>query len=249
MNAAIDTKATILVNVELPDPEPLGTRWAELLGSLKIILVGWYAVPEQTSPEQARDAFEGEARAGLDRVAEELRSAGADVHTHLVFTADELDTVERISAEENCDAVLIARPLERLDHVLVPMRGLHNAERISHFVADLMHGDSTDVTLLHVLEQEETEDVIKQDMLGTVAAMMVDEGMSARLIHLRLKMADDPGKAIIEAATDYDLVVIGETEPSVRDVIFGTIPEQIARKVEVPVMVVRQQEGPRHARE
>lgn len=239
MTVMLDEKATILIDVELPEPEPIAPRLMEMMGSLKVILVGWYAVPDQTSPEQARDQFEEEAQAALDRVARGFQDAGAEVQTHVVFTGDELDTIERISAEEDCDAILIPASLDRLERILVPLRGVHNAERIAHFVADLVQDGTTDVALLHVLEEDEEEEAVQKDLLGTVAAMMKDEGIDAGLVRLRIEVADDPGDAIIDIAKEYDVVVIGETEPSVREVIFGSVPEQVARDAAVPVMVVR----------
>jgi nucleotide-binding universal stress UspA family protein len=121
----------------------------------------------------------------------------------------------------------------------VPLRGVHNAERIAHFVADLVQDGTTDVTLLHILEDEEEKAAIQEDVLDTVSSMAVEKGIDAGLIRLRIEVADDPGDAIIDIAKEYDVVVIGETEPSVRAVIFGSVPEQIAQEAEVPVMVVR----------
>jgi len=237
--AIFDAKAKILVDVELPEPKAIAPQLADLMSALQVVLVGWYAVPEQTSPAQARDQFEREAQAALDDVADTFREAGAEVQTHLVFTGDEIDTIERISAEQDCDAVLIPRPLQDLERVLVPLRGLHNAPRIARFVADLVQDGTTDVTLLHVLEEDEDEEKVERDVLSEVSKMIMDEGIEAGLIRLHIEVADDPGEAIIDIAKDYDVVVIGETEPSVRDVIFGSVPEQIAKKAAVPVMVVR----------
>lgn len=237
-----DAKAKLLIDVELPDPAPVPTPLVELTGALDVVLVGWYAVPEQTNPEQARDQFEGEASAALDVIADTFRAAGATVQSHLVFTGNELDTIERISAEQDCDAVLIPRPLAKLERILVPLRGLHNAPRIARFVADLVQDGTTDVTLLHVLEDEEERDAVQQNVLDSVGQMMADEGIDAGLVRMRIEVADDPGEAIMEAARDYDAVVIGETEPSVADVIFGSVPEQIAHEASVPVMVVRRRD-------
>lgn len=234
-----DAKAKLLIDVELPEPVPIADPLVALMSSLQVVLVGWYAVPEQTSPEQARDQFEAEARTALETVADPFRAAGATVHAHLVFTGDELATIERISAEQDCDAVLIPRPLTRLERILVPLRGLRNARRIAGFVADLVQDGTTDVTLLHVLEEDEEARTVQANVLDAVAAMMADEGIDAGLVRLRVEVAEDPGEAIIEIARAYDVVVIGETEPSVREVIFGSVPEQIAHEASVPVMVVR----------
>lgn len=237
-----DTKAKLLIDVELPEPEPVPAPLVNLTKALDVVLVGWYAVPEQTNPEQARDQFEGEAREALQAIADTFRAAGATVHPHLVFTGDELDTIERISAEEDCDALLIPHPLTRLERILVPMRGLHNASRIARFVAGLVQDGTTDVTLLHVLEEEEERDAVQHDVLDRVSDMIAKEGIDAGLVRLRIDVADDPGEAIIDAAKDYDAVVIGETEPSVADVIFGSVPEQIAHEASIPVIVVRRRD-------
>ena len=237
-----DAKAKLLIDVELPAPDPVPAPLVHLMKALDVVLVGWYAVPEQTSPEQARDQFEDEARAALDAVADDFRGAGATVYPHLVFTGDELDTIERISAEQDCDAVLIPHPLAKLERILVPLRGLHNAPRIARFVADLVQDGTTDVTLLHVLEEEEERDAVQHNVLDVVARMVAEEGIDAGLVRLRVDVADDPGEAIIDAAHDYDVVVIGETEPSVRSVIFGSVPEQIAREASIPVIVVRRRD-------
>ncbi len=234
-----DTKAKLLVDVELPDPDPVPPPLVQLTGALDVVLVGWYAVPEQTTPEQARDQFEGEASEALTAIADAFRAAGATVQSHLVFTRNQLDTIERISDEQDCDAVLIPRPITRLERILVPLRGVHNAPRIARFVADLVQDGTTDITLLHVLEEEEERDAVQHNVLDTVSQMMAKEGVAAGLVRMRIEVADDPGEAIAAAAHDHDAMVIGETEPSVRSIIFGSVLEQIAREASIPVMVVR----------
>lgn len=238
-----DAKAKLLIDVELPDPDPVPASLVNLTGSLDVVLVGWYAVPEQTNPQQARDQFEGEARAALDTIADAFRTAGATVHPHLVFTGNQLDTIERISAEQQCDAVLIPHPVNQLERILVSLRGVRNAPRIARFVADLVQDGTTDVTLLHVLSEEEEREDVQHNVLDAVGQMMTEEGLDAGLVRMRIEVADNPGTAIIDAAREYDAVVIGETEPSVADVMFGSVPEQIAHEASIPVMVVRRRDG------
>ena len=236
--------SSILVDVELPDPEPLDPELIRALSSLRVVLLGWFAVPEQTSPAQAREQFRAEAQAALDTVAQRFEDAGADVTTRLVFTGDQLDTISRISVEENCDAVLVPAPADRvsLRRVLVPLRGLHNARRIAPFVADLVQDQTTDVTLLHVLEEDETADASRTDVLEPAAEMMRAHGIDADLLRLDARATDDPATAIVERSGEYDLVVLGETKPSVRAILFGTVPEQIVEQAQVPVIVVRHED-------
>ena len=239
--------SSILVDVELPDPAPLSPALVDLLASLRIVLVGWYAVPEQTSPAQARDQFEHKAQVALDSIASSFEEAGATVDTHLVFTGDKLDTISRVSSEQDCDAVLIPAALERLERLLVPLRGLHNAQRIAPLVADLVRDSMTSqggttVTLLHILEPDETETAARQAVLQPAAETMADAGLPTGLLELKTTTADNPATTVVEMSADYDLVVLGETEPSVREILFGSIPEQIVTNARVPVVVVRHEE-------
>ena len=234
--------SSILVDVELPDPAPLSPVLVEALSPLRVVLLGWFAVPEQTSPAQARDQFGAEAQETLDAVARRFREAGAEVTTRLVFTGDKFDTLTRISTEEDCDAVLLPGEMERLRRVLVPLRGLANARQIVPFVADLCRDATATVTLLHVLEEGETEAASRANVLGPAAARMRDEGLEPGLLELEPLEADDPGEALVERAGTYDLVVLGETEPSVREILFGTVPERIVTATDVSVVVVRHED-------
>jgi nucleotide-binding universal stress UspA family protein len=230
---------SILVDVELPDPAPLPPALVDLLASLRVVLLGWYAVPEQTSPAQARDQFEATAQAGLDRVARPFEEAGAQVDTHLVFTGDRLDTVSRVAAEEDCDAVLIPAAMGTLRRLLVPLRGVPNARRIAPFVADLVRDGTTAVTLLHVLKPGETAAAARRTVLAPVADLLRGAGIDAGLLRTDTARAEDPGATIAEWATDHDAVVLGETKPSVREALFGTVAEQIVEAAHVPVLLVR----------
>ncbi len=231
--------SSILVDVELPDPAPLSPALIEVLSSLRVVLLGWFAVPEQTSPAQARDQFGEEAQDTLDAIAQRFAEAGAEGTTRLVFTGDKLDTLTRISSEEDCDAVLIPGAMDELRRVLVPLRGLENAREIAPFIADLCRDATATVTLLHIVEDEETTDSSRETVLEPAADRMRDHGLDASLLELDAVVADDPADAIVDRAATYDLVVLGETEPSVREILFGTVPERIVTTTDVPVIVVR----------
>jgi nucleotide-binding universal stress UspA family protein len=233
------TPSSILIDLPLPDPEPAPDALIDLLSSLRVVLVGWYRVPEQTSPEQARDQLEDELQSTLDAIAEPFRAAGGEVDTRLVFTANELDTVSRISTEEQVDAVLVAGPLDTLSRILVPVRGRHNAARIAAFVADLVRNPDAEVTLFHVIEEEETEERVRADVLEPITELMIDRGIEADAILHEVVTSDAPADTIVERSADYDVLVLGETEPSLRDFFFGSVPENIARNAQIPVLVVR----------
>ncbi|MEF8866656.1 MAG: universal stress protein [Salinibacter sp.] len=242
MTDSVSPPSSILVDVELPNPERLSASLIEVLSPLRVVLLGWFSVPEQTSPAQARDQFGEETQATLDTIVERFVEAGIEVTTRLVFTGDELDTISRISVEEECDAVLIPGRMDALRRVLVPLRGLENAHQIAPFVADLCRDATATVTLLHIVEEGETEADSRADVLRPAANRMRDHGLDTGLLELEAMAADDPADAIVDRAEAYDLVVLGETEPSVQEILFGTVPERIVTSADVPVIVVRHED-------
>ncbi|WP_251953864.1 universal stress protein [Salinibacter ruber] len=237
--SSITPPSSILVDVELPEPESLAPALIDALSPLRVVLLGWFSVPEQTSPAQARDQFGAEAEDTLGAAARQFEEAGAEVTTRLVFTGDELDTISRVSVEESCDAVLIPGPVEQLRRVLVPLRGIQNVREIPPFVADLCQDGTARVTLLHILEGDETTAASREDVLEPAAERMRSAGIEAGLLELNSVAAESPADTIVEWAGEHDLVVLGETQPSVREVLFGTMPEQIVEAVNVPIIVVR----------
>jgi nucleotide-binding universal stress UspA family protein len=234
--------SSILVDVRLPNPEPLSPALVAHLASLRVVLLGWVDVPEQTSPAQARDRFGSEAETALAGLAEGFQTRGADVATRLVYTGDQLATISRVSTEEAADAILIPAPMDALEHVLVPLRGRRNAPRIALFVADLVTDPAARVTLTHVLEEGESEAAARREVLEPAAQLLTGRGIDASAVRQTVLHSADPAEEIVRLSGEYDLVVVGETEPSVRDILFGSVPEQIVREAEVPVVIVRDEQ-------
>ncbi|MCS4195621.1 nucleotide-binding universal stress UspA family protein [Salinibacter ruber] len=188
--SSITPPSSILVDVELTEPESLAPALIDALSPLRVVLLGWFSVPEQTSPAQARDQFGAEAEDTLGAAARQFEEAGAEVTTRLVFTGDELDTISRVSVEESCDAVLIPGPVEQLRRVLVPLRGIQNVREIARFVADLCQDGTARVTLLHILEGDETTAASREDVLEPAAERMRSAGIEAGLLELNSVAAD-----------------------------------------------------------
>lgn len=241
--AEVWPRSSILVEVELPEPAELAAPIVEIIGSLRVVLLGSYLVPEQTTPEQAREQFEEECAEILDRLVEELEEAGADVDARMVFTPDLLDTAGRVAREEACDAILLARPLPRLERILVPLRGAHHLRPVAAFLGSLLVGSDARVTFLHVREEKE-EEGFGTWVLDEARDLMEDLGVEEDRVEVRVVSEDDvdAADAVVEAARDHDLLVLGESEPDIPDLLFGTFSERVAEEVEIPVIVIRRRE-------
>ena len=235
-------RPTVLVPLELLAGETLPTGVPELLANANVVLLGYHVLPEQTATEQAREQFGENAMRKLNAYADTLNDAGATTETRLVFTHDEQTTIDRVIYEHECLAVLVPNSAERLDSVLVAVRGTVGIGRNTRLVAGLFAGTDTDVTLYHSLGDDEPSDRA-ESLLGAVRDDLVDRGMDSAGIDTLIETPTEQTAfdAIARHGETHDAVIMGETDPSVTTFVFGMPAEQVAERFLGPVLVVQRE--------
>ncbi|MDP2497175.1 MAG: universal stress protein [Candidatus Palauibacterales bacterium] len=238
-------KLRVLVSVDVPDPEQISPLLIEMLEPLRVCLLGTYVVPEQTAPEQAREQFESETSAALEEVAAVFDDAGVEVERQVVFVPDRLEAAERTAVEQDCHAVLLVKPVYSLKRILAAVRPGPMDTRILHVLGDLLRDTDYSATLLYVAPEEEGEEedgrTSRKEMRLLERELVEQEGVDADRIATRVAVGDDPEPVVEEAARDHDVVLIGETKPSVQEKIFGSFSRRLADDTDRPVLVVRRE--------
>lgn len=230
--------STILVPVDVSVAEPPDRTFLELLEPVNLVVVGYYPVPKQTAPAHLKAIHESEGAARLERAVEAFRRGDHEVEDVLVFTKDRGDTVDRIADQHDCDALLVPGETDAIERILVPLRGDVNLERIVSLVADLVRASDATVTLYHsVLEGADPTE--GEFVLRGAADRLAEEGVDRDRVDWRLSEGGSPRREIVDLAREYDLLVLGETEPSLRDRILGAVLTPILDEVETPAIVVR----------
>jgi nucleotide-binding universal stress UspA family protein len=229
---------TVLVPVKVLEGQQVPAALIDVLVPTTVVLLGYHPIPEQTAPEQARTAFGEQARAELDELAQAVADAGGSVETRLVFTHDPTQTFERVAADEAADAVLLLNPAPSVDRILVALSEGINTERITRLVALLASYTDRSVTLFHAAPTEEDRQRGEQ-LLDAATDLLVERGVPAGAITRDVTVSDTPVQAIVDAAAGTDLVVLGESRPSVRELIFGEPSERVAGHSLAPILVVR----------
>jgi nucleotide-binding universal stress UspA family protein len=227
----------VLVPFELPDADPLPPVLVETLASMEVVVLGHYGLPEQTPPTAARDQFEADASTELDGLARPFEDVGTAVTTRLVFGKARAKTIDRVAVEEGCDVVLTPGRVEAIERLFVPLRGEENFDRILAFVAELLATTDASVTLFH--SGEASDRLPGEEILGDATDRLVAAGVGPDRIASELSEGADVEGSIVDLADAYDLLVLGETEPSLRNRVFGTVPAQVTADTEDPAFVVR----------
>jgi nucleotide-binding universal stress UspA family protein len=232
------TRPSVLVPVDVSTDERPDPQLLELLEPARVVLGGWYPVPDQTLPEQLREAHEEEAIERIEAIAAAFSDADAAVETVVVFTRDRSTTVDRLADEYECGVVLVPRTVRRVERVLVPLRTDVNLSAILSVVGALLRDSEATVTLLHAAEAEEAAETGER-LLRSGADELLDAGVDAgRIDTVSLEsgaLIDD----IVDVAANHDVLVIGESEPSLIEHVLGDVPDQLISRTDRPVLIVR----------
>ncbi len=234
---SLGSNSSILVPVDLSSDRPSVPPLIDLCRSVDVVLLGYYPVPDQAAPAQLRQDHESAAADTLAETADEFRDSGIDVTDVLVFTHDRTDTIDRVANEYGCDAVLTLREVERIERVLVPVRGDTNLDRIVSLLAAVMQMSDASITFFHsVVDSEPSQG---EFLVRGAVDRLAEAGIERERIDWQLSDEDSPHDEIIELAREYDLLILGETKPSLGERIFGTIPTRIIDEVDRPAFIVR----------
>jgi nucleotide-binding universal stress UspA family protein len=234
------TEPNVLVPIRVLDGESIPEGIAGLVKNAHVVLLGYHIVPEQTATGQMRMQFETEANNRLDELEDLLESEGATVETRLVFTRDGQKTIDRMIYEHDCLAVLDPDAVGTVESVLVPTRGTVGLDRIARVVAGLFADTDADVTLYHVAESGETNEDART-LLDGLVTRLTEGGIDRTRITLMIRHGDEAVDAITDEAGSFDVVVIGESDPSIATFVFGMPAETVADQFLGPVFVVQRE--------
>lgn len=232
---------TILVPVDASDAEEPPPPLVKLLSPHQLVVLGYYPVPDQTSTDQARAQFGEEATDAIDTIADHFAVRGGVVESTVVFTRDRSETIDNVAADYDVDAVLTpGRVDETLDRVLVPLRGDDNLERILGFVGVLLRESDATATLFNVAKS--TDEASRGELLvrGACDRLETEEGIDPARIGWRQEVDSSTTNAIVAAAEDHDLLIVGESKPSLAERVLGDVTNEVIDRSSDPLLIVRE---------
>lgn len=232
-----DGTCRFLVSLKLPDPEEPDRGLLALLEGSEVHLLGSYIVSDQTAPEQARDEFEEDARQTLRDYEETFASTGQVVDTHLVFTPDISETLERLEDEIAYDALLVPGPVDEINRIAVGLAGDVDFDKVANCCHAIFEGESLEVLLLHVTDDVDEVDENELMMRG-IRDKLEELGVDTDAIEVEAVQASNPAAAIAKSVEHYDIAVVAEQDASTRPKLFTEAWELVTDRYDGPVFIV-----------
>ncbi len=230
----------LLVPIDASDPEELPLALVQLIRPMRIVVLGYYPVPDQSAPEQLQEEYQEEATAALEPVVRSFVEEGSEVESVLVFTRDLVQTTDRVANEHGCEGVLVPGHVENVNNVLVSLKAEENMFRVLEVVGLMMEAGAPKVTLFHA-ESVAEETAVSELYLRGATDWLTERGLDRERITWVEPTEENQESDLIDLAGDHDFVVMGEYEPGIRERVVGEMPNRIHDQTGKPVLVVRKE--------
>jgi hypothetical protein len=230
----LERETRILVPLELPGELQLHAGLVQMLAESRVVVLGCYVVPEQTSPEHARSQFEEGSQITIDRVVDTLENENIEVESELVFTPDPVQTIDRVSDNLQIDAVFWPSAVEGVDRVLAMVSPGVEYDRVVKCLATTTAVGEQALRLLEFVgnEAEEAERDLALDGLVT---RLEEAGIPRARIEARSEVSTSRLDDLEEFAVDYDVLVLAYTAEMAN----RRFVDEVRSRVDMPVLVVR----------
>ncbi|NIM20245.1 MAG: amino acid permease [Candidatus Latescibacteria bacterium] len=153
------------------------------------------------------------------------------------------EVADRVVRQAPCDLITVKLMGEwPIKKILLPTSGGPHALLATEFVALFQREFDADVACCYVVKKEHTE---RDAEIGLewIDKTIHRSGLEGK-VDKRIIEANNVAAGLIRAAADYDLLVLGASKEGLfSSVLFGEIPEKVARFSKCPVMIVRRYEG------
>ncbi len=128
----------------------------------------------------------------------------------------------------------------RLKKLLLPSAGGEHAQCAESYAVPLVEAFGGELTLCHVVPEATSEADIEKSKIQLQEASQRLPASDTIRIARKIISHDSVSQGIVEAAEDYDAVMVGAASQSIYpQILFGNIPEDIARNTSKTVIVVK----------
>ncbi|MEZ3171157.1 universal stress protein [Halorubrum sp. RMP-47] len=233
----------ILIPIDVSEPSSLDGTLIKTLPLTNAVLLGYWQIPDQTQSEQARDQFEAKAKQRLQAVTDRFTDQGVESQTRLVFTNDRNQSIDTATNEYGCHSVLIPgteSPPSGVARGIVLIKPDADLDQIVTTLEALFVESDVELYLFYTAESKDEHlyDATEY-MLRGLADRLNELGISRDRVEWEQSTEGRPIESILSHVVDFDFVVMGESTPTLRTRIFGTVQSKLATETEKPLLIIR----------
>jgi amino acid transporter len=153
------------------------------------------------------------------------------------------EVTDRVVRHAPCDLITIKLADEcSFERILIPTAGGPHADLAAEYAAVFQKALGSKITCCYVVKKDHTRrdvETAHEWMEKTIRESGLDESVERLILE-----ADNVAAAIVQAGSGYDLTLMGASNEGIfSNVLFGEIPEKVARYSWQPVMIVKRYEG------
>lgn len=241
MNSSLER---VLIEVDVSEPASVSRTFIEELPLEDAVFLGYWEIPDQSSSNQHRKQFGEEAEERLQDVVDRFTEPGTEPETHISFTKDKDRLINEAVNKYGCQSVLTLG--KEFEPKTGPTRGVvlvkqdGDLERIAETVAELFADRDVEILLFHDIEtgNEHLYDATEY-MLRGLADHLSELGIERDRIEWEQSTESPRLDVIMSRVGEFDFVVLSETEPSVRERVFGSVQSALDNRTDKPLLTVR----------
>lgn len=248
----------ILLPVSLPQKESIPSGILKRFTGLEVLLLGYKELPEQTSSEQFEEEEGEEYREQLEKVKKELEDENFNIKTELIFTPNISQAIDNVIIENDCQALLIVKPINELNRLLIPVYDINQiSKRFATVIFELTNSGNLPATLLFLESSENKEDSEKKEkkdisaMKSGALSQLNRAGLGDDQIRTSTVQVQSISEAVKDESKSDDLVILVEANAKERKSFINNIRSEISDKTDVPLLVVlaKSEEGEKEREE
>lgn len=238
-------KPRILLPISLPQEDSIPVAILKRFTDLEVLLLGYKDLPEQTGPGQFEEEEGEKYREELEKVKKDLEDENFKVETELIFTPKVSLAIDNVILEHNCKALMIVRPIDELNRLLIPIYDIQQiSRRFATVIYELTSAGNLPATLLFLESSEDnenSEDKEKKDisaMKKEALSQLKRAGVGDHQIRTRSVQVDSISEAVKNESESDDLVILVEANAKERKSFINKIRNEISEKTDGPLLVV-----------
>jgi len=238
----------ILLTVEFPDPEKPPFALFKAFRNLNLFILGYQISPEQTHPEQSEEKLDEVARQEFDSFLDDLSFSFINTQSQLEYPSDYPQLLQNFLDEEQVHALLIPKPMEELNRILVPVYREDQLNlRLATITRELCVYSGAAISLFFVVQKDSEESIGR---LKTKAFKnLLRAGIDKSDIKSKSIEVDNVVEAILQISEKDDLVVLSESRHDERKKWFSSINQKVRNKTDSSVLLIFQEDARRTEKE